>query len=125
MLCSTLENEPVVGFYGNRDACARLAAAPSTPKGHTMRTLAAVIIGWEESTDVHTWRNPTDWDRQVMSALIDWGYDAGTVERLLVATSNENATPDSDADLDRDPEAFSDVGDEDENTPKGDQATAA
>ncbi|MEO7068966.1 MAG: ParB/Srx family N-terminal domain-containing protein [Nostocoides sp.] len=131
LLCSTLETEPVVGLYGNRDACARLAAAPSTPKGHTMRTLAAVIIGWEESTDVHTWRNPTDWDRQVMSALIDWGYDAGTVERLLVATSNENAAPDPDpdADLDRDPEASSDVGDEDENTPKSgqanDQATAA
>ncbi len=81
---------------------------------------------------MHTWRNPTNWDRQVMSALIDWGYDAGTVERLLVATSNENAAPDPDADLDRDSEASSDVGDEgdeDENTPKSgqanDQATAA
>lgn len=96
LLCSLLTAEPVTGFYGDCDACARLATAPSTPKAHTMRTLAAVLIAWDESTDVHTWRSPTDWDQQVMTALIEWGYDAEQVERLLVGSSTDDTAPEHD-----------------------------
>lgn len=67
-----------------------LATQPVTTKAQTMRTLAAVLLAWETSTDVHTWRNPGAWDRRIMSALIAWGYEPSEVEQLLTADNNED-----------------------------------
>ena len=75
-------------YYGVAAAQA-LATQPTTPKAQTMRTLAAVLLAWEENTDVHTWRNPDPWDRRIMAALITWGYEPSEVEQLL--TSHDNA----------------------------------
>ena len=75
-------------YYGDAAAQA-LATQPTTPKAQTMRTLAAVLLAWEENTDVHTWRNPGPWDRRIMAALITWGYEPSEVEQLL--TSHDNA----------------------------------
>lgn len=41
--------------------CAQLAAAPTTAKAATMRTLGAVLIAWESASGVHTWRDPNPW----------------------------------------------------------------
>lgn len=63
---------------------AALATKATTPKGSTMTTLAAVIAAWEDSTGKHTWRNPDDWDARVLTALIEWGYEASEVEEILI-----------------------------------------
>lgn len=89
LLGSSLGADPAPGYFGASAECARLAAQPTSPKAQTMRTLAAVVLGWEESTDVHTWRNPDAWSRRIMSALIEWGYEPSVVERLLVASEGE------------------------------------
>lgn len=81
-LGSSTEGEDHYGFA----AISALAAQPVTAKAQTMRTLAAVLLAWEESTDVHTWRGPGTWDRRIMSALIEWGYEPSEVEQLLTAT---------------------------------------
>lgn len=82
------QNEP--GTYGAAASeCANLSTQPATAKALTMRTLAAVLLAWEDSTDVHTWRNPSRWDRRVMAALTGWGYDASEVEQLLTATDED------------------------------------
>lgn len=82
------KNEP--GNYGAAASeCANLSTQPATAKALTMRTLAAVLLAWEDSTDVHTWRNPSRWDRRVMAALTGWGYDASEVEQLLTATDED------------------------------------
>lgn len=72
-------------YYGVA-ATRALATQPATAKALTMRTLAAVLLAWEGSTDVHTWRNPSTWDRRIMEALTGWGYEASEVEQLLTAT---------------------------------------
>lgn len=89
LLGSSLGSDPEPGYHGATTECARLASQPATPKAHTMRTLAAVVLGWEESTDVHTWRNPDAWSRRIMSALIEWGYEPSDVEQLLVPDEGE------------------------------------
>lgn len=66
------------------DACAKLASEPATAKAATMRTLAAVLCAWEETSGVHTWRGPSGWDARIMNALIGWGYEPSDVERILI-----------------------------------------
>ncbi len=66
------------------DACAKLASEPATAKAATMRTLAAVLCAWEETSGVHTWRGPSAWDARIMNALIGWGYEPSDVERILI-----------------------------------------
>ena len=39
----------------------------------------------------HTWRNPTEWDDTIMTALIGWGYPASDVERLLLRSDSADA----------------------------------
>lgn len=70
--------------YGS-DGCQRLATAAKTPKAQTIRTLAAILTAWEDSTGVHTWRSPSTWDARIMAAIIGWGYQASEVETLLTA----------------------------------------
>lgn len=90
MLRSVLGNESEPGDYrAVGTECATLATQPATPKALTMRTLAAVLLAWEASTDVHTWRNPGSWDRRVMAALTGWGYEPSEVEQLLTATDED------------------------------------
>ena len=92
-LLRTLLGQPdEAGYAGGADTCARLAAAATTPKAATIRTLAAVIAAWEASTDVHTWRNPTAWDARILTALTGWGYQPSEVEQLLTPTQ-----PDTDS----------------------------
>ncbi|MDN5715631.1 MAG: ParB/RepB/Spo0J family partition protein [Janibacter sp.] len=84
MLRTTLGSDSEHGDYRAVAAeCANLSTQPATTKALTMRTLAAVLLAWEDSTDVHTWRNPSTWDRRVMEALTGWGYEASEVEQLL------------------------------------------
>lgn len=90
LLRATVGNKPEgEDLYGFAAVCA-LATQPVTGKAQTMRTLAAVILGWEESTDVHTWRNPGPWDRRIMAALIEWGYEPSEVEQLLTASDEHD-----------------------------------
>lgn len=77
-------------YYGLA-AINALATQPITAKALTMRTLAAALLAWEDSTDVHTWRNPGTWDRRIMSALIEWGYEPSEVEQLLIAPDDGDA----------------------------------
>ena len=92
-LLRSLLGEDEDGFYESAAACARMATGPKTPKALTVRTLAAVLAAWEDTAGVHTWRNPTEWDAQVMGALIGWGYEASDVERILIG--EEPATDDA------------------------------
>ncbi|WP_338752270.1 ParB/RepB/Spo0J family partition protein [Janibacter alittae] len=90
MLRSTLGSESELGDYRAVAAeCATLSTQPATAKALTMRTLAAVLLAWEDSTDVHTWRNPSTWDRRVMAVMTGWGYEASEVEQLLTATDED------------------------------------
>ena len=78
-------------YYGNRAMCAQVLDQATTPKAALMRTLAAVVAAWEQRADTHTWRNPTEWDDTIMTALIGWGYPASDVERLLLRSDTANA----------------------------------
>lgn len=73
-------------YYGNAEACSAYGTGASTPKGATMRALAAVVAAWEARTSVQTWRGPSEWDSRVMGALIEWGYDASEIERTLTSS---------------------------------------
>lgn len=57
---------------------------PRDPKAAAMLTLGAVLAAWEQSSGVHTWRQPGPWDHAVMTALNSWGYKPSTVEQLLL-----------------------------------------
>ena len=83
--------EKVEAYYGNPKACEKFATRPKTPKGFTMRTLAAVVAAWEARTDTHTWRNPSAWDARILGALIEWGYEASPVERVLLGENPDIA----------------------------------
>ena len=78
-------------YYGNRAMCAQVLDQATTPKAALMRTLAAVVAAWEQRADTHTWRNPTEWDDVIMTALIGWGYPASDVERLLLRSDSADA----------------------------------
>ena len=70
-----------------------------------MLALAGVLCAWEESTTLDTWRHPTTWDTQIMTALIGWGYTPSDVETLLTPTDSHsdadvNDTPPADPDGD-------------------------
>lgn len=78
-------------YYGNRAMCAQVLDQASTPKAALIRTLAAVVAAWEQRADTHTWRNPTEWDDTMMTALIGWGYPASDVERLLLRSDTADA----------------------------------
>ena len=78
-------------YYGNRAMCAQVLDQATTPKAALMRTLAAVVAAWEQRADTHTWRNPTEWDDTIMTALIGWGYPASDVERLLLRSDSAEA----------------------------------
>ena len=49
-----------------------------------MTPLAAVVAAWRTSVGKDTWHNPTQWDARMPGALIEWGYQASDVERLLL-----------------------------------------
>ncbi len=66
------------------EACANLASEPATAKAASVRTLAAVLCAWEETSGVHTWRGPSEWDGRIMNALIGWGYEPSDVGRILI-----------------------------------------
>ncbi len=70
------------------EACAKLASEPATAKALTMRTLAAVLCAWEETSGVQTWRGPSQWDARIMNALIGWGYEPSDVERILIGVDS-------------------------------------
>lgn len=76
--------DATTGYHGSRDALARLHATARTAKAATMLTLACVLAAWEDSTSVQTWRGPSAWDAEVLTALIGWGYEPSDVERVLL-----------------------------------------
>lgn len=97
---------------------ATIAAKPTTPKAATMTTLAAVLAAWEASTGKHTWRNPTEWDARVLTALMQWGYQPAEVERIVLGESgdDEGETPEPDEAEDTEPAA--DDGEPEEASPE-------
>lgn len=72
------------GLYGTAEAREKLIKTATTPKAQAMRVLAAIVAAWDHDTDVHTWRNPNTWDERIMGALVEWGYSAAPVERILL-----------------------------------------
>ena len=92
LLATLLAAKPVddasPSYYGNRAACARIIEQANTPKAALIRTLAAIVAAWEERSGTHTWRNPTQWDHVIMTALTGWGYPASDVEHLLLHTDD-------------------------------------
>ena len=103
LLCTLLghpdeQDQPYLGTYQTRQ---RLADQTS-PKTAMMIALASVLCAWEESTTVDTWRHPSEWDNQIMTALIGWGYNPSDVETLLTTNAqtetNEDDSNSADAD---------------------------
>lgn len=88
------DGEPSEPYLGGHREAEELGEEPATPKAATMRTLAAILTAWEAQTDVHTWRNPDDWDHRIMTALTEWGYEASDVEQLLTGTTTDASTED-------------------------------
>ena len=80
----------------------RLTRQPAAPKAATMLALACVLCAWEESTTLDTWRHPTTWDTQIMTALIGWGYTPSDVETLLTPTQSDTDGDVNDAQADSD-----------------------
>lgn len=76
--------EPSPLYAGGTQELADLATTPKTPKAHTMRTLAAIVAAWEDSTSVQTWRGPSPDDGLILAYLIEAGYEPSEVERLLL-----------------------------------------
>ncbi|MBM6402162.1 ParB/RepB/Spo0J family partition protein [Phycicoccus sonneratiae] len=91
MLRTLLGETEQEGDLAGSQACARLAANATTAKAATVRTLAAVLAAWEASTSVHTWRNPSEWDARIMTALTGWGYQPSEVEQLLLGADADHA----------------------------------
>lgn len=91
MLKPTSDGEATPGYLGGHAQARELGDEPASPKAATMRSLAAILTAWEDKTDVHTWRNPDEWDSRVMAALIGWGYEASDVEQLLAPIPDESA----------------------------------
>lgn len=79
--------------WDSGDVLARITAKASSQKATTMTTLAAVIAAWDDSTSTRTWRGPSAWDARVLGALIEWGYEASEVERILLG--HDDSTSDS------------------------------
>lgn len=77
---------------GRKQAAALRLTNTGSPKAHTMRALAAVLTAWEASTSVSTWRNPGAWDRHIMQALTEWGYQPSEVEELLLPQPETDET---------------------------------
>ena len=96
------------GRWDSGGEVATIAAKATTPKAATMTALAAVIAAWEDSTGKHTWRNPSAWDARVLASLIEWGYGASEVERILLGqdTSSDGV---AEADAQPEPEAEADT----------------
>lgn len=88
------------GRWDSGGVLARIAAKASSPKTASMTTLAAVIAAWDDSTSTRTWRSPSAWDTRVLGALIEWGYEASEVERILLG--HDSATSDTEVDVDVD-----------------------
>jgi ParB family transcriptional regulator, chromosome partitioning protein len=99
--------------WNSRSDLLIIAGRATTPKAATMTALAAVLAGWEDSIGKHTWRNPSDWDDRVLSALIEWGYEPSEVESLLLEEPADDKTTETDSD-DGPPE--DDAGDHDDAT---------
>lgn len=85
----SLEDGPAYG--SGRTTVRTLASEPTTVKAAVMTTLAAVVAAWEDSIGKHTWRNPTRWDRRMLAALTQWGYEPSEVESLLTAPESNDA----------------------------------
>jgi ParB family chromosome partitioning protein len=94
-LLRSLLGEHDDGHHQTAAVCERLASDAKTPRAQTVRSLAAVLAAWEDSSGTHTWRNPSPWDARIMTALIGWGYAASPVERILIG--EDPATSDHDA----------------------------
>lgn len=62
-------------------------AEKATPGAATMLTCAILVAAWEARVTREAWRNPSRTDALVMGALIQWGYEASEVERMLLGKS--------------------------------------
>jgi len=87
-LIALLGIEAPSGYYGSSEAVESLLAKQHSPKAQVALLLCAVIAAWEDTTGVHTWRNVTDWDSRIMTALVEWGYQPSEVESLLLPSDD-------------------------------------
>jgi ParB family chromosome partitioning protein len=91
LLCTLLghdaeQTQPYATTHGIRE---RLAQQHTSPKAAVMLALVCVLCAWEESATLGTWRHPTTWDTQIMTALVEWGYTPSEVETLLTHTDTD------------------------------------
>lgn len=74
----------VDGYEARQQASAKLA--DNTTPRHALRIAAACLLAeWNAATSRATWRNPSAQDAACVAALIEWGYDASAVERLILS----------------------------------------
>ncbi|ODU29615.1 MAG: hypothetical protein ABS80_01535 [Pseudonocardia sp. SCN 72-51] len=64
--------------------------ATATAKRQLVVLAALLLAAWEDRTSVQTWRHATPDVRRYLGAMIEWGYDAGPLERTLVANEAAN-----------------------------------
>lgn len=60
----------------------------ATPRRQLVVLAALLLAAWEDRTSVQTWRHPTPDVRRHLGAMIEWGYDAGPLERSLLDSSH-------------------------------------
>jgi ParB family transcriptional regulator, chromosome partitioning protein len=73
----------LLGLDRSKDRHAIAAAAAAATDGRAQVIALAVVLGdIEESTDVHTWRNPSDTVRRYFAFLAANGYTLSDVEQL-------------------------------------------
>ncbi|RTL61551.1 MAG: hypothetical protein EKK42_34805 [Pseudonocardiaceae bacterium] len=70
---------------GGREIAALIEQmATATAKRQLVVLAALLLAAWEDRTSTQTWRHATPDVRRYLGAMIEWGYDAGPLERGLV-----------------------------------------
>lgn len=70
---------------GGQEIAALVEQMSTATAKRQMVVLAALLLAaWEDRTSVQTWRHATPDVRRYLGVMIEWGYDAGPLERGLV-----------------------------------------
>jgi ParB family chromosome partitioning protein len=70
---------------GGREIAALIEQMSTATAKRQLVVLAAVLLAaWEDRTSVQTWRHTTPDVQRYLGAMIEWGYDAGPLERGLI-----------------------------------------
>ncbi|WP_041759945.1 hypothetical protein [Pseudonocardia dioxanivorans] len=86
------EGEGQVWERGGREVAALIEQMATATAKRQMVVLAALLLAaWEDRTSVQTWRHATPGVRRYLRAMIEWGYDAGPLERSVIATCETEA----------------------------------